>query len=252
MAGGLKNKTALVTGASRGIGRAIALQLASEGALIAVHYGHSKAAAEDVLAAIKAAGGDGFLVQGDVGEMAGIEKLFHELDAALAERGIKGFDILVNNAGVGVFGDVTNTVEADFDKAFAINVKGVLFVTQYAVPRLRDGGRIINISSMVSHNAYPDFIAYAASKAAVDSITLSLAAGLGSRKITVNAVAPGATATDFIGDLDEPFMNAIKDGTALGEIGRPEDIANVVSFLASDAGGWVTGERMRASGGMHL
>jgi NAD(P)-dependent dehydrogenase (short-subunit alcohol dehydrogenase family) len=226
--------------------------LASAGALIAVHYGQSKIAADATLAAIKAAGGDGFLVQGDVGAMAGIDQLFKELDVALAERGIQGFDILVNNAGVGAVGDVTATIEADFDKLFAVNVKGVLFVTQCAVPRLRDGGRIINLSSMVSHNAYPDFIAYAASKAAVDSMTLSLAAGLGSRKITVNAVAPGATKTDFIGDLDESFMNAIKSATALGEIGQPEDIADVVAFLASDAGRWVTGERIRASGGMHL
>lgn len=252
MAGNLAGKVALVTGASRGIGKAIAKQLACDGALVAVHYGQSRAAADDTLAAIRAAGGDGFLVQGDVGNMAGIEKIFREFDAALADRGIDRFDILVNNAGVGVVGDVGNTTEADFDKAFAVNVKGLLFVTQHAVPRLRDGGRIINTSSMVGHNAYPAFIAYAASKAAVDSITLSLAAGLGSRKITVNAVAPGATATDFIGELDETFMNAIKSATALGELGKPEDIASVVAFLASAAGGWVTGERIRASGGMHL
>jgi len=250
----LKGKTALVTGASRGIGREIALRLASEGALVAVHYGASKEAAEAVLAAIESAGGKAFLVQGDVTSVSEIRGMFAELDKALAARGTSGLDILVNNAGVGVQGDVENTTEADFDLVFATNVKGLLFVSQHAVPRIRDGGRVINLSSMVGHNAYPGAIAYAATKAAVDSMTMSMALGLGPRKITVNAVAPGATDTDFIAFImdNEAIVSHLKAQTALGEIGKPGDIAALVAFLASDDAGWITGERIRASGGMHL
>jgi NAD(P)-dependent dehydrogenase (short-subunit alcohol dehydrogenase family) len=254
MTGSLAGKTALITGASRGIGRATALKLASEGALVAVHYGASAEAAEQVLSAIEKAGGKGFLLQGDVTRISDIEAMFAALDKELASRGIDRLDILVNNAGVGVQGSVEDTTEADFDRVFATNVKGLLFVTQHAVPRLRDGGRIINLSSMVGHHAYPTTMAYAATKAAVDSMTLSMAQGLGARGITVNAVAPGATDTDFIAFVmdNEPIISGLKAMTALGEIGRAEDIASVIAFLASDAARWITGERVRASGGMQL
>jgi 3-oxoacyl-[acyl-carrier protein] reductase len=180
--------------------------------------------------------------------------MFEQLEHALAERGAVGLDILVNNAGISAFADISALTETVFDSTFDTNVKGVLFVTQHALSLMPDGGRIINVSSMVSHNAYPGSVAYAASKAAVDSITLSLAAGLGGRGITVNAVAPGATRTDFLAALnDNPGrMAALEAGAALGRIGEPEDIARIVEFLASDDAGWITGERIRASGGMHL
>jgi NAD(P)-dependent dehydrogenase (short-subunit alcohol dehydrogenase family) len=253
MAETLNGKTALVTGASRGIGRAIALKLAAEGAFVLVHYGANADLARAVLDEIVAAGGGGELVGADVTDTAAIARLFGEIDGILAARGGE-LDILVNNAGIGVQGDVETTTEADFDRVFATNVRGLLFVSQYAVPRLRDGGRIINISSMVGHNAYPGAIAYAATKAAVDSMTKSMALGLGPRGITVNAVAPGATDTDFIAFImdNEAIVNHLKAQTALGAIGQAGDIASVVAFLASDAARWITGERVRVSGGMHL
>jgi NAD(P)-dependent dehydrogenase (short-subunit alcohol dehydrogenase family) len=250
----LTGKTALVTGAGRGIGREIALRLAREGAFVVIHYGASRKGAADVLAQIEGSGGKGLTLGADLSKVSEIANLFDALDRELAQRGTQGLDILVNNAGIGVIGDVATTTEADFDRVFAINVKALLFVTQRAVARLRDGGRIINISSMVGHNAYPGAIAYAATKAAVDSMTLSMAAGLGSRRITVNAVAPGATDTDFIAFImkNEAIVSGIKAQTALGEIGKASYIAGVVAFLASDDASWITGERIRASGGMHL
>lgn len=254
MAGSLNGKVALVTGASRGIGRAITLKLAGEGALVALHYGAQADAARAVLGEIEAAGGQGFLLNADVRDTAAIAAMFEALDKELKTREIERIDILVNNAGVGVQGSVETTTEADFDKTFDTNVKGLLFVSQHAVPRLNDGGRIINISSMVAYNAYPTSLAYAATKAAVNSMTASMAQGLGSRGITVNAVAPGATDTDFIGFVmkDEGLVSYLKGQTALGAIGQADDIASVVAFLASDAARWITGERIRASGGMHL
>lgn len=254
MSGTLGGKVALVTGASRGIGRAIALKLGSEGALVAVHFATSRQAAEAVVADISAAGGTAFAVQADLSRMADIDTLFDALDVELARHGAGALDILVNNAGIGVGGGIESLTEADFDRVFTLNVKGMTFVTQRALSRIPDGGRIVNISSMVGHNAYPGLLAYAATKAAVDSLTLSMAAGLGKRRITVNSVAPGATESDFMGGATrrEDVASQMRALTALQEIGKPDDIAEVVAFLASDAGRWITGERIRASGGMHL
>jgi len=246
----LEGKTALVTGASRGIGRAIALRLAKAGARIAVHYGHAEAAAQETATAITQAGGTAIIVGADLQKVAAIDAMFASLD----EQGFGSFDILVNNAGLGHGATLAETTEADFDRLFATNVKGPFFVTQSALPRLRDGGAIINISSMVSIVAYPSTIAYAASKAALNSFTKSLAADLGPRRIRVNAVAPGATETDFGGGIMhvEQFATALAGMTALGRLGQPEDIASVVEFLASPAGTWITGQIIQASGGMHL
>ena len=254
MTDSLKGKIALVTGASRGIGRAVALRLAGQGAMVAVHFGKEAASAERTVASIAENGGTAFPVGADLHSDGAIGRLFDTLDAELAARGASGLDILVNNAGVGMMARLGETEEASYDKLFDVNVKGLFFVTQAALPRLRDGGRIINVSSMVSVAAYPSCIAYAMTKASVNQFTRSLAADLGARRITVNAVAPGATATDFLGELqeNEAFMKAIVAQTALGRIGTADDIAGVVAFLASSAGGWVTGQLIQASGGMHL
>jgi len=258
MAGELAGRVALVTGASRGIGRAIALRLAEAGAAVAVHYGNSAAAAEATVAAIRAAGGTAHAVradlspQGDAGgfQDAAIAGLFAAIDRLWPD----GIDILVNNAGIGMMAALAETDAACFDRQFAINVRAPFFITRAAAARLRDGGRIVTLSSMVALAAYPSCIAYAMTKASMNSFTRSLAAELGARGITVNAVAPGATATDFIADLAQngEVMAALKAGTALGRIGEAGDIAEVVAFLASPAGGWITGQVLQASGGMHL
>lgn len=250
----LAGKVALVTGASRGIGRAIAWRLAEQGALVAVHYGSDVASAEQTVTAIREVGREAFSIGGDLSADGTIERLFDALDRELAARGASGLDILVNNAGTGIMATLESTDEVIYDRLFDINLKGMFFLTQSAVTRLRDGGRIVNLSSMVSVAAYPACIAYAMTKAGVNAFTRSLAAELGVRGITVNAVAPGATATDFIRALseNEGVMNAIRAQTALGRVGEPGDIAGVVSFLVSPAGQWVTGQLIQASGGMHL
>ncbi|WP_336972047.1 SDR family oxidoreductase [Sphingobium aromaticiconvertens] len=249
--GRLDGKIALVTGASRGIGRAIALRLAADGARIGVHYATARGAAEETLAAIREAGGEGFALSADLSSLSGVEQLADQLRTALDDRPL---DILINNAGVGASGTIADTDEASFDRLFMVDVKAPFFVTQRVLPLLADGGRIVNISSVVSMAAYPTTIAYAAAKAALNSMTVSLAAGLGPRGITVNAVAPGATATDFLGPmLDDPaVVDMLEGATVFGRLGKPEDIVGLVAFLAGPEAAWVTGQIIAASGGMHL
>lgn len=250
----VQRKVALVTGASRGIGRSIATHLAARGYLVAAHYGRRRDEAELTLQTIKASGGEAFVLGADLSHADAIETLFGELDAELTKRGHDHIDVLVNNAGIGGGGGIADVKEAKFDRLFATNVKGTFLVTQHALPRLSDGGRIINISSMVSLAAYPGSIAYAMTKAALNSFTVSLAAELGGRGITVNAVAPGATDTEFIAEYvaTPEGRQFFSSAAALGRLGTAEDIAGVVAFLASAEGGWITGQIIQASGGMHL
>ena len=251
----LHGKIALVTGASRGIGRAIAIRLAKDGALVAVNYQKNAELANAVVREIESAGGEAFAVQGDVALVSGVTALFQFLDRELTRRrGGNQFDILVNNAGIGREGTVESTPEAVFDELFNVNVKGPFFVTQQACSRLRNGGRIINLSSALSRNPYPRMTAYSMGKAAINHFTVILAADLGKRGITVNTIAPGLTATDFTAHTRQnpQVVQQISSHTALGRIGEVEDIAGVAAFLASDDAGWVTGQYIEASGGIGL
>ncbi len=250
----MTGKTALVTGGSRGIGRGIAQRLANAGALVAVHYGTRRETAEATVRDIEASGGKAFPVGCDISSPREVKAMFAVLDDALRSRtGTTGLDILVNNAGIVVVGHLQDYSETDFDRQFGTNVKGPFFVTQQALPRLRDDGRIIFITSGTARRANPEAIAYAATKAALNYLALALAAQLGKRRITVNALAPGLTATEMVsGDLDHPVFQRTMANTALGRIAQVPDIAEVAGFLASPAAGWITGEVIHVTGGEAL
>jgi 3-oxoacyl-[acyl-carrier protein] reductase len=246
----LTGKTALVTGGSRGIGRAIALALARAGARVAVHYGGNAVAAKETVAAIEEAGGGAFTVQADLALPGAADTL---VDALAAELAGTPLDILVNNAGVSPHGGIGAVSEAEYDRAFAVNVKSLFFLTRRALELMPDGGRIINTGSGVTRIAFPDGIAYAMTKGAVDTFTLALAADLGPRGITVNTVAPGFVYTDMNASwLHGNAEAAASARAALGRVGVPEDITGPVLFLASEAGRWTTGQIIDATGGADL
>jgi 3-oxoacyl-[acyl-carrier protein] reductase len=251
----MNQRVALVTGASRGIGRAIALSLAKDGIMVAVHYNKQRSAAEEVVFEIGRSGGAAFALQADIAEVASITALYTSFDAELKKRtGEAKFDILVNNAAIGEAGTIESTSVELFDQLFAVNARGPFFMIQNALPRLRDFGRIINISSCVTRLAFPDVAAYSATKGAINVLTVLLASQLGERGITVNAVAPGATETDmntrWLNNAEE--RRKVKNKTAMGRVGKPQDIAGLVSYLASQNSAWVTGQYIEASGGIGL
>jgi NAD(P)-dependent dehydrogenase (short-subunit alcohol dehydrogenase family) len=250
----LSGKIALVTGASRGIGQAIAKRLAADGAVVAVHYNSAADAANATVADIEAAGGAGFALQADLSQRDGAKLLAERLTAELQRRNQSPlFDILVNNAGISIHATLEKITEDDFDLVLQTNLKSPFFLIKALLPQLRDGGRIVNISSMGTRAAYPRMSAYAPAKAGLEALTRLLAVDLGARGITVNAVMPGATATDMNTVARDPVANrAVVATIALGRVGQPGDIAKVVAFLASDDGGWVTGQMLDASGGQRL
>ena len=244
----MTDKTALVTGASRGLGRAIAERLAADGAFVAVHYGTNKAAALATVAAIEAAGGQAFPVEADLARDDGVELLFDGLTEGLGGRPL---DILVNNAAV--FGDGIDASADEFDRVFRVNVRAPFFIIQRALPLLRDGGRIINISSGVTWFAVPEVV-YAMTKGALNVLGRSLANTLGERGITVNTVSPGVTRSDMNAWLDEVpgAEEGVAGMVALGRVGEPADIADAVAFFASPDGRWVTGQVLDVNGGLYL
>lgn len=251
----MTQKVALVTGASRGLGKAIALRLAKDGMAIAVHYGKNQAAAEEVVGAISSIGGEAFAVQAEISDVASIKAMYETLDAELTKRtGEAKFDVLVNNAGTAIGKPIEEWTEEEFDYQFDLNVKGLFFVTQMALSRMNDNGRIINLGTGLTRFSYPLYAVYAASKGSVDVLTHYLATTLGDRGITVNTLAPGAIDTDLnAGWLRSEAGKAQTLATsAIKRIGMPDDIADAASFLASNDSRWVTGQRIEASGGAHL
>ncbi|MER8954867.1 glucose 1-dehydrogenase [Mesorhizobium sp. M0833] len=244
----LNGKVAIVTGASKGIGAAIAKGLATAGAAVVVNYPSSREGADRVVAEIEDRGGRAVAVQGDVSQSADVRRLF---EAAKSEFG--GLDILVNNAGVFAFEPLEAVTEAEFHREFDTNVLGIILTTQAAVSHFGpSGGSIINISSVASRNPQPNSLVYAATKGAVDTITLSMSRELGARNIRVNAIAPGGVDTEGlerIGIVGSDFEKQIVAMTPLGRFGLPDDVARVAVFLASDEASWLTGERITASGG---
>lgn len=242
----LTNKIAVVTGASSGIGAGIARAFGAEGATVIVNYASSKAGADAVVASIEAAGGNAVALQADMSKAADVANLFERVKADYGT-----LDILVNNAGVAVFEMVAEMTEDAFHKQFNVNVLGYFLAIREALKVFKDGGSIINISSILSTDPYLASSVYAATKGAVDTLTFALARELGPRGIRVNAILPGHTNTPATaGNFDGDFGKMLIAGTPLGRFGEPEDIAPVAVFLASSDAHWVTGESLRAAGGV--
>lgn len=249
-------RTALVTGGSRGIGRAISERLAGDGTLVAVHYGTNRQAADETVAGITAKGGSAFAIGARLDHPDEITDLFDRLDSELTERtGSTRLDVLVNNAGIAGMLPFAATTPDAFDELFAINTRAPFFTTQHAATRMNTGGRVVTISTGLTRKAEPNLIAYSMSKAAIDVMTLALAKELGANGITVNAVAPGVIDTDMnAGWLrsDPAAAAGVAALSPFGRIGQPGDVADVVAFLASDDARWVTGQWLDASGGALL
>jgi 3-oxoacyl-[acyl-carrier protein] reductase len=244
----LTGKVAVVTGASKGIGAAIAKHLAAEGASVVVNYASSKTGVDAVVAEITGKGGKAVAIQGDVSKASEIATLFDE-----AQKAFGPIDILVNNAGVFEFLPLEQVTEEHFYRQFNINVLGLILASQAAVKHFHPaGGSIINISSVVSTNTPPNSVVYSGTKGAVDSITGVLARELGARKIRVNAIRPGMVETEgatSAGFIDSDFRKQIEAETPVGRIGQPKDIASAAVFFASDDSAWISGETLMIAGG---
>jgi len=244
----LKGKVAVVTGASKGIGAAIAKALAAEGASVVVNYASSKAGADKVVAAITTAGGKAVAVGGDVSKAAEAQGII-----AAAIKNYGRLDILVNNSGVYEFAPIEAVTEKQFHRIFDINVLGLLLTTQAALKHIGEGGSIINIGSVVSRITPPASSVYTGTKGAVDAITGVLSRELGPKKIRVNAINPGMVETEgshAAGFIGSDFEKGAVSQTPLGRIGQPGDIASIAVFLASDDSAWLTGEQLLAGGGL--
>lgn len=249
-----KNKIALVTGGSRGLGRDMVINLAKRGFDVALTFNSNKQKADEVVAEVEKLGQKAFALQLDTRDVKSFDGFFKQLSSELEkERGSANFDFLINNAGTGSYAPIADATEDQFDEMMNIHFKGVYFLTQKALPLLNDNGRIVNISSGLARFSLPGFSAYASMKGGIEVFTRYLAKELGSRGITANVVAPGAIATDFGGGVnrdDEEKRAMVASVTALGRVGKPEDIGGVVAFLCTEEGGWINGQRIEASGGM--
>lgn len=237
---------ALVTGSSRGIGRAIAERLGADGAAVVVNYHSDRSAAEQVVAAIEASGGRAVAAQADVADPAQLTGLFET-----AEQHFGGLDILVNNVGTATFSPIAEATDNEFDLMFTTNTKATFIALRTAANRLRDGGRIVVVSSGVTATLRPGSGIYAATKAASETLARVLAKELGPRGITVNNVLPGAVRTEALAAARSPALTEqVINQTPLGRIGEPDDIADIVAFLASPDARWITGQSLHAGGGL--
>jgi 3-oxoacyl-[acyl-carrier protein] reductase len=238
-------RTAIVTGASKGIGAAIAQRLAADGFGVAINYSASAAEAASIVAAIEKAGGRAKAIRADVADPSAVRALFDQTEAAFGP-----VDVLVNNAGTLKASLLAEVSDEDYQRQIAVNLTGTFNGLREGARRLRDGGRIINLSTSIVGAYFPTYGVYAATKAAVEAMTHILAKELGARKITVNAVAPGPVATElFLTSRSEELIQRQTKEIPLGRLGQPDDIARVVSFLAGPDGGWVSGQVIRANGG---
>lgn len=250
------SKLALVTGGSRGLGKNMALSLAKKGIDVVLTYHSQQADAQATVAEIEALGRKAVALQLDTASVSGFGAFVGQLQAALQTTfGTDGFDFLINNAGTGIYAPIASATEEQFDQLMNVHLKGVFFLTQKLLPLLRDGGRIINVSSGLARFAMPGYAAYASMKGGIEVLTRYLAVELGSRGIAANVVAPGAIETDFGGGVvrDNAEVNAHVAGiTALGRVGLPDDIGGVVAFLCTDEARWINAQRIEVSGGMNL
>jgi NAD(P)-dependent dehydrogenase (short-subunit alcohol dehydrogenase family) len=251
-----KTKIALVSGSSRGLGKNTALALAKKGVGIIVTYNRSPDEAKNVVSTIEEMGGQAVALQLDTSDTKNFDSFVVQLKQSLQNKWqTEQLDFLVNNAGIGINKPFTQTTEDDFDRLMNIQVKGVFFLIQKLLPTIKDGGRIVNISSGVTRFALPGYAAYASTKGAIEVLTRYLAKELGSRQIAVNTVAPGAIETDFGGGAarDNPEINKfLASQTALGRVGVPDDIGGAISALLSEDNRWINGQRIEVSGGMFL
>lgn len=249
-------KIALVTGGSRGLGKNMALSLAQKGIDVVLTYNSQQEEAQAVVAEIEQHGQRAVALQLDVADSRGFDAFFATMATTLQQTfQTDHFDFLINNAGTAAYASFATTTEDQFDQMLAIHFKGVYFLTQKSLPLLRDGGRIINISSGLARFSGPGYSAYASMKGAIEVFTRYLAKELGERGIAANVVAPGAIETDFGGGMvrDNPQVNKyIADTTALGRVGLPDDIGGVVAFLCTDEARWINAQRIEVSGGQNL
>ncbi|RRD28158.1 SDR family oxidoreductase [Brucellaceae bacterium VT-16-1752] len=247
---------ALITGGSRGLGRSAALHLARQGVGIVLTYQSNAKAAEEAVSEIAAEGGIAIALPLDTGKVASFAAFAEKLQQALQEKwGRTTFDYLVNNAGHGVHKPFAETTEEDFDGLVNVHLKGVFFLTQSLLPLIEDGGKILNVSTGLARFALPGYSAYATMKGGIEVLTRYLARELGPRGIAVNAIAPGAIETDFGGGVvrDMPEVNKmVANSTAMGRVGRPDDIGGAVAAILSGGTGWITGQRIEVSGGQNI
>lgn len=248
-------KIAIVTGASRGLGRSMAQHLARAGVGVIGSYRDRQGEADQLVAEIQSAGVPGAVLQLDVGKSQAFARFSAEVQTLLARFGRGRFDYLINNAGFGVYAAYAETTEEQFDELFRVNVKGPFFLTQALLPLMADGGRILNVSSGLARFTGPGYAAYAAAKGAIEVLTRYQAKELGERQIRVNTLVPGAIATDFGGGLvrdNEQVNEMVAGAIALGRVGAADDIGAAVPAILSDSLGWATGTRIELSGGQNL